>query len=195
MTSSIFRPALMLLVLLTLVTGVVYPLAITGLAQVAFASKADGSLIERAGVPVASRLIGQNFSDTKYFWSRPSATATLPYNGVASGGSNQGPLNPALVDAVKGRVEAFRAAHPDQKGLVPVDLVTTSASGLDPHESVAAALYQVERVAKARNLSVERVKALVAEHTEGRFLRIFGEPRVNVVELNLALDAMPAGAP
>lgn len=195
MTSSIFRPALMLLVLLTLVTGVVYPLAITGLAQVAFASKADGSLIERAGVPVASRLIGQNFSDTKYFWSRPSATATLPYNGVASGGSNQGPLNPALVDAVKGRVEALRAAHPDQKGLVPVDLVTTSASGLDPHESVAAALYQVERVAKARNLSVERVKALVAEHTEGRFLRIFGEPRVNVVELNLALDAMPAGAP
>lgn len=195
MISSIFRPALMLFILLTLLTGILYPLAITGIAQVAFAGAADGSLIERNGVPVASRLIGQSFSDTKYFWSRPSATATLPYNGIASGGSNQGPLNPALVDAVKGRVEALRAAHPDQKGLVPVDLVTTSASGLDPHESVAAALYQVGRVAKARNLPVERVKALVAEHTEGRFLRIFGEPRVNVVELNLALDAMPASAP
>jgi potassium-transporting ATPase KdpC subunit len=195
MTSSIFRPALMLLVLFTLVTGVLYPLAITGLAQVAFATRADGSIIERNGVPVASRLIGQNFSDTKYFWSRPSATATLPYNGVASGGSNQGPLNPALVDAVKERVAALRAAHPDHKGTVPVDLVTTSASGLDPHESVAAALYQVERVAKARNLPVERVKALVAEQAEGRFLGIFGEPRVNVVELNLALDAVTAAAP
>lgn len=195
MTSSIFRPALMLLVLFTLVTGILYPLAITGLAQAVFAVKAGGSIIERNGVPVASRLIGQNFSDTKYFWSRPSATAPTPYNGAASGGSNQGPLNPALVDAVKGRVAALRAAHPDQKGLVPVDLVTTSASGLDPHESVAAALYQVERVAKARNLPVERVKALVAEHTEGRFLRVFGEPRVNVVELNLALDAVAAAAP
>jgi K+-transporting ATPase ATPase C chain len=185
----------MLLVLLTLVTGILYPLAITGIAQAVFAGKADGSIIERNGVPVASRLIGQSFSDTKYFWSRPSATAPMPYNGAASGGSNQGPLNPALVDAVKGRVAALRAAHPDQKGPVPVDLVTTSASGLDPHESVAAALYQVERVARARSVPVERVKALVAEHTEGRFLRIFGEPRVNVVELNLALDAMPAAAP
>lgn len=195
MTSSIFRPALMLLVLFTLLTGILYPLAITGLAQVAFAGSANGSLIERNGLPVASQLIGQNFSDTKYFWSRPSATATLPYNGVASGGSNQGPLNPALLDAVKGRVEAIRAAHPDQKGLVPVDLVTTSASGLDPHESVAAALYQVGRVAKARNLPVERVKALVAEHAKGRFLGVFGEPRVNVVELNLALDAVAPSAP
>src|SRR5690349_3226823 len=130
MTSSIFRPALVLLVLLTLLTGVLYPLTITGIAQLAFAGPANGSLIEPDGAPVASRLIGQSFSDTKYFWSRPSATATLPYNGVASGGSNQGPLNPALIDAVKGRVEVLRAAHPDQKGLVPVDLVTTSASGL-----------------------------------------------------------------
>jgi potassium-transporting ATPase KdpC subunit len=193
--TSVFRPAIVMLVLFTVVTGILYPLAITGIAQVAFGTKADGSIIERNGMPVASRLIGQNFSDTKYFWSRPSATATLPYNGVASGGANQGPLNPALVDAVKGRIEAIRAAHPDQTGLVPVDLVTTSASGLDPHESVAAALYQAGRVAKARNLPVERVKALVAEHTEGPFLGVFGAPHVNVVELNLALDAMPAAAP
>lgn len=193
MTSSIFRPALTLLVLLTLVTGVLYPLAITGIAQVAFAEAANGSIIERNGVPVASRLIGQSFSDSKYFWSRPSATATLPYNGGASGGANQGPLNPTLLDAVRGRVEAMRAAHPDQKGPVPVDLVTASASGLDPHESAAAALYQVERVAKARNLPVEKVRALVKQHMQGRFLNIFGEPRVNVVELNLALDAITAG--
>ena len=194
MTDSVFRPALVLLLLFTLVTGVAYPLAITAIANVAFGAQAQGSIIVRDGKPVASRLIGQGFSDAKYFWSRPSATATMPYNGVASGGSNQGPLNPALVEAVKGRVAALRAAHPDQKGPVPVDLVTASASGLDPHESVAAALYQVERVAKARDLPVERVRALVAEHAEGRFLRIFGEPRVNVVELNLALDAMGGGA-
>ncbi len=196
MTSSIFRPALMLLVLLTLVTGILYPFAITGLAQLALRRrKADGSIIERNGVPVASRLIGQNFSDTKYFWSRPSATATLPYNGVASRWLESGAAESGTGGCGEGQGGALRAAHPDQKGLVPVDLVTASTSGLDPHESVAAALYQVERVAKARNLSVERVKALVAEHTEGRFLRIFGEPRVNVVELNLALDAMAAGAP
>jgi K+-transporting ATPase ATPase C chain len=195
MNYSMIRPALVLLVLFTLVTGIVYPLAITGIAQLAFAERANGSIIERNGVPVASRLIGQSFSDMKYFWSRPSATATVPYNGAASGGANQGPLNPALVDAVKGRVEAMRAAHPDQQGPVPVDLVTASASGLDPHESVAAALYQVERVAKARNLPVEKVKALLARHTKGRFLGVFGEPRVNVVELNLALDAMAAGTP
>jgi len=194
MTDSVFRPALVLLLLFTLVTGVAYPLAITAIANVAFGAQAQGSIIVRDGKPVASRLIGQGFSDAKYFWSRPSATATMPYNGVASGGSNQGPLDPALVEAVRGRVAALRAAHPDQKGPVPVDLVTASASGLDPHESVAAALYQVERVAKARDLPVERVRALVAEHAEGRFLRIFGEPRVNVVELNLALDAMGGGA-
>jgi K+-transporting ATPase ATPase C chain len=195
MNGSVVRPAIVLFVLFTLLTGILYPLAIAGIAEVAFSGRAGGSIIERNGVPVASRLIGQSFSDGKYFWGRPSATATSPYNGLASGGSNLGPLNPALVDAVKGRVAALRAAQPDQKGAVPVDLVTASASGLDPHESVAAALYQVERVAKARNLPVERVRALVAEHAEGRFLRIFGEPRVNVVELNLALDAMAAGAP
>jgi K+-transporting ATPase ATPase C chain len=195
MNVSIFRPALVLLTLLTLLTGVAYPLAITGISQVAFANRAGGSLIERNGKAVASRLIGQSFVDVKYFWSRPSATTPVPYNGVASGGSNQGPLNPALADAVKGRVEALRLAHPDQRGPVPVDLVTASASGLDPDISVAGALYQVERVATARHLPVERVKRLVAEHSRGRVLRIFGEPRVNVVELNLALDAMAAGAP
>lgn len=194
MSESVVRPAVVFLVLFTLVTGVAYPLAVTGVAQVAFGSRADGSVIERDGKAVASRLIGQNFTDAKYFWSRPSATATMPYNGVASGGSNLGPLNPALVEAVKSRVGALRAAHPEQKGAVPVDLVTASASGLDPHESVAAALFQVGRVAKARALPVERVRALVAEHAEGPFLRIFGEPRVNVVELNLALDAMAGGA-
>src|SRR5690242_467982 len=136
MSESVFRPAVVLLVLFTLVMGIAYPLAITGVAQVAFGSRADGSLIERDGKAVASRLIGQNFTDARYFWSRPSATATAPYNGVASGGSNLGPLNPALVEVVKGRVEALRAAHPEQKGAVPVDLVTASASGLDPEESV-----------------------------------------------------------
>jgi potassium-transporting ATPase KdpC subunit len=192
--TSVFRPALVLLILLTLLTGIVYPLAITGIAQVVFGARADGSLIERNGKPVASRLIGQNFSDAKYFWGRPSATSPMPYNGLASSPSNQGPLNPALADAVKGRVEALRAAHPDQRGPVPVDLVTASGSGLDPEMSIAAALYQVERVAKARKLPVDRVKALVAEHSKGRALGFFGEPRVNVVELNLALDAMASGA-
>lgn len=193
MTTSEWRPAIVLLLALTVVTGIVYPLAITGVASVAFADAAGGSIIEVDGKPVASRLIGQNFADPKYFWSRPSATATSPYNATASGGSNQGPLNPALTDAVKGRVEALRAAHPDQKGTVPVDLVTTSASGLDPHLSVAGIQYQIERVAHARDLPVEKVKALVAAHSESRAVGIFGEPRVNVVELNLALDAMTAG--
>ncbi len=163
------------------------------MAGVAFGDAVGGSLIEVDGKPVASRLIGQNFSDPKYFWSRPSATAPMPYNGAASGGSNQGPLNPALTDAVKSRIEALRAAYPAQTGAVPVDLVTASASGLDPHLSVAGIQYQIERVAAARHLPVERVQALVAAHAEDRALGIFGEPRVNVVELNLALDAMSAG--
>jgi potassium-transporting ATPase KdpC subunit len=195
MNVSVIRPAIVLLALLTLVTGILYPLAITGIAQIAFGDRAGGSLIERDGKPVASRLIGQSFSDVKHFWSRPSATAPMAYNAAASGGSNLGPLNPALTDSVKGRIEALRKAHPGQHdSLVPVDLVTASASGLDPDISVAAALYQVERVAKARDLPVERVKALVEQQSRGRVLRIFGEPRVNVVELNLALDAMAAGA-
>ena len=195
MTSSQFRPAIVMLGIMTLVTGILYPLAITGVAQVAFPGRANGSLIERGGTPVASRLIGQGFTDPQYFWSRPSATGPAPYNAAASSGSNLGPLNPALIEAVKGRVEALRAAHPDQHGPVPVDLVTASGSGLDPHVSVAGILYQVERVALARKLPVERVRALVAEHSEGRFLGVFGEPIVNVVELNLALDAMAPRAP
>jgi K+-transporting ATPase ATPase C chain len=188
-----WRPAIVLLLAMTMVTGVLYPLAITGVANVAFADAAGGSLIEVDGKPVASRLIGQSFADPKYFWSRPSATAPTPYNAAASGGSNQGPLNPALMDAVKSRVEAMRAAHPDQAGRVPVDLVTASASGLDPHVSVAGVQYQIERVARARGLRAEKVRALVAAHSEGRAVGLFGEPRVNVVELNLALDAMAAG--
>jgi K+-transporting ATPase ATPase C chain len=195
MASSQVRPAVTLFVILTLVTGILYPLAITGIAQVAFANSADGSIIEKGGTPVASRLIGQSFSDPKYFWSRPSATGPGPYNAAASSGSNQGPLNPALVDAVNGRIEALRKADPSQTGPVPVDLVTASASGLDPHLSVAGIGYQVGRVARSRNLPVERVKELVAAHSKGRFMGVFGEPHVNVVELNLALDAMPAGAP
>jgi K+-transporting ATPase ATPase C chain len=194
MNVSAIRPALVLLALLTLVTGILYPLAITGIAQVAFADRANGSVIERDGKSVASRLIGQSFTDMKYFWSRPSATAPMAYNAAASGGSNQGPLNPALVAAVKRRIEALRQAHPEQRGAVPVDLVTASASGLDPDISVAAALYQVERVAKARDLPAERVKALVAKQSQARVLGLFGEPRVNVVELNLALDATAADA-
>lgn len=193
MTTSIWRPAIVLLLAMTALTGVLYPLAITGIAGALFGDATGGSIVEIGGKPVASRLIGQSFSDPKYFWSRPSATATTPYNSEASGGSNQGPLNPALLDAVKGRVEAMRAAHPLQKGPVPIDLVTASASGLDPHISVAAARYQIERVARTRNLPVEKVEALVATHSENRVLGIFGEPRINVVELNLALDAMAAG--
>jgi potassium-transporting ATPase KdpC subunit len=195
MASSQLRPAVTLFVVMTLVTGILYPLAITGIAQVAFANSADGSIIEKGGTPVASRLIGQSFSDPKYFWSRPSATGPGPYNAAASSGSNQGPLNPALVDAVNGRIEALRKADPSQTGPVPVDLVTASASGLDPHLSVAGIEYQVGRVARSRNLPVERVRELVAAHSKGRFMGVFGEPHVNVVELNLALDAMPAGAP
>ena len=193
MNTSEWRPAIVLLLAMTVVTGVLYPLAITGVANVAFADAAGGSLIEIDGKPVASRLIGQSFTDPKYFWSRPSATAPSAYNAAASSGSNQGPLNPALTDAVKSRVEAMRAAHPDQAGRVPVDLVTASASGLDPHVSVAGAQYQIERVARVRGLPVEKVRELVAAHSEGRAVGLFGEPRVNVVELNLALDAMAGG--
>jgi K+-transporting ATPase ATPase C chain len=158
---------------------------------VLFPSQAAGSLIVRDGKPVGSLLIGQNFSEPKYFWGRLSATAPQPYNGTASGGSNLGPLNPALIDAVKGRLDALKAADPDNAQPVPVDLVTASASGLDPDISPAAAQYQVKRVAQARGLPVERVAAMVAEHTQGRQWGLFGEPRVNVLELNLALDAAP----
>lgn len=185
---TLIRPALSLFVLLTLITGVVYPLAVTGVAKLAFAEQAAGSLIVRDGKPVGSSLIGQNFQDPKYFWGRPSATSPMPYNGGGSGGSNQGPLNPALVDAVKGRVDALKAADPGNTSPVPVDLVTASASGLDPHISVAAAQYQAARVARVRGLAPDIVQALIAGRTEGRLLGVLGEARVNVLELNLELD-------
>ena len=183
------RPALSLFVLLTVVTGIVYPLAVTGIAKVGFPEAANGSLIVKDGKPVGSRLIGQNFSDPKYFWGRPSATSPQPYNASASGGSNQGPLNPALTEAVKGRIEALKAGDPENTGTIPTDLVTASASGLDPQISPAAADYQIERVAKARQIDPTKVKAMVEKNTEGRQWGVFGEPRVNVLELNIALDS------
>lgn len=188
--NNIIRPVLVLSVALTLVTGVAYPLVVTGAAQALFPRQAAGSLIEVNGKPVGSALIGQNFSDPKYFWGRPSATGPMPYNASASSGSNQGPLNPALVDAVKGRVEALRAADPGNTSPVPVDLVTASASGLDPHISPAAARYQAARVARLRGLPVEKVQALVEQHTQAPLLGVLGEPRVNVLRLNLALQAV-----
>jgi len=183
------RPALVILALMTLLTGVVYPLVVTGIAQIVFPRQANGSLIVKDGKVVGSALIGQPFDDPKYFWSRPSATSPFPDNAGASTGSNLSPTNPDLVKAVQGRVDALRAADPGNTAPVPVDLVTASGSGLDPHISPAAALYQVERVAKARKLAPETVRELVARHTEGRFLGFLGEPRVNVLALNLALDA------
>lgn len=183
-----FVTAAVLFALLSALTGLVYPGAVTVLAQLALAGPANGSLIDRAGQPAGSTLIGQPFSDPRYFWSRPSSTAPQPYNGLASGGSNLGPTNPALVDAVRERVAALRAADPEQKAPVPLDLVTASASGLDPHISPAAAEYQAARVARARGLDVAAVRKLVADHTEGRDLGVLGEPRVNVLRLNLALD-------
>jgi K+-transporting ATPase ATPase C chain len=184
------RVAFIMLVVMTILTGLVYPVIVTGIAQGVFSSKASGSLIERDGKAIGSELIGQPFGDPKYFWSRPSATSPYPYNASASGGSNQGPLNPALAEAVEGRIKALHEADPDNKAPVPVDLVTASASGLDPHISPAAADYQVGRVAKARGLAPEKVRALVAEQTEERQLGFLGEPRVNVLKLNLALDAL-----
>ncbi len=178
-----------MLIVMTVITGVVYPLVVTGIAQVAFPHPANGSLIEKDGKILGSELIGQPFSDPKYFWSRPSATSPQPYNGASSSGSNQGPTNPALKDAVEGRVKALRDAGGDKSQPVPVDLVTASGSGLDPDISPAAAEYQVARVAKVRNMPEEKVGELVRQHTQGRQLGILGEPRVNVLELNLALDA------
>ena len=184
------RPAVVLFLLLTALTGFIYPLVVTGLAQLLFPQQAAGSLVMRNGRALGSRLIGQSFSAPGYFWGRPSATTPQPYNGTASGGSNLGPLNPALLDAVKPRIAALRAADPGNEAPVPVDLVTASGSGLDPEISVAAADYQAARIARARGLAPERVRALIAQHSEGRLLGVLGEPRVNVLELNLALDAL-----
>jgi K+-transporting ATPase ATPase C chain len=183
------RPAIIGFLLLTLLTGVAYPLLVTVISQATMSSKANGSLIVKDGKPVGSSLIGQSFSDPKYFWGRPSATGPVPNNAGASSGSNLGPTNPALMDAVKARVQALRDTDPSNTQAVPVDLVTASASGLDPHISPAAAQYQLARVARIRNLNPDAVHKLVAEHTEGRQFGILGEPRVNVLELNLALDA------
>ncbi|MBT9522896.1 MAG: potassium-transporting ATPase subunit KdpC [Dechloromonas sp.] len=187
---TLLRPAVSLFVLLTAITGIVYPLAVTGVAKVVFPDAANGSLIVKDGKAVGSRLIGQNFTDPKYFWGRPSATGPMPYNASASSGSNQGPLNPALVDAVKGRIDALKAADPDNKLPIPADLVNASASGLDPHISPEAAAYQVARVASQRHLPPADLNALVSQHTEGRQWGVFGEPRVNVLQLNIALDSL-----
>jgi K+-transporting ATPase ATPase C chain len=184
-----FLPALRMLVVVSVLTGVAYPLLVTGVAQLAFPGPANGSLIVVDGKAKGSTLIGQPFDDPKYFWSRPSATSPQPYNASASAASNQGARNPTLADSVTARIKALRDADPGNTAAVPVDLVTASGSGLDPHISVAAAAYQAPRVARARGLSLDKVMALMDEHTEGRTLAIIGEPRVNVVELNLALDA------
>ena len=186
---TLLRPAISLFVLLTAVTGLAYPLLVTGAARLAFPEQAAGSLLRHAeGKPVGSSLIGQSFSEPRYFWGRPSATAPFAYNGGSSTGSNQGPLNPALANAVKARVEALKAADPGNTAPVPVDLVTASGSGLDPHISPAAALYQVGRVARARGIEPAALQALIERNTEGRTLGVLGEARVNVLALNLDLD-------
>ena len=189
---TLIRPAVTLFVLLSVITGLIYPLLVMGIGQALFPQQAAGSLIERDGKLIGSRLIGQNFADPQYFWGRPSATAPQPYNAAASSGSNLGPLNPVLKDAVESRVKALRTADPGNTQPVPIDLVTASASGLDPHISPAAADYQIARVARARGLAPQAVRNLVVQHTEARQWGVFGEPRVNVLELNLALDALPA---
>ncbi len=190
MFARLIRPAISLLALMTVLLGIVYPLVITGVAKVAFPRQADGSLIYKEGRLVGSTLIGQSFSDPKYFWGRPSATTPQPYNALASSGSNLGPLNPALLDAVKANAKALHEADPDNRKPVPVDLVSASASGLDPEISPAAAHYQAARVARARNLPLVQVEALVREHEQGRWLGFIGERRINVLELNLALDRL-----
>jgi K+-transporting ATPase ATPase C chain len=188
--SPVLRPALVLFLVLSLLTGLLYPLLVTGVALSVFPHQANGSLIQRDGQAVGSELIGQPFSQPGHFWSRPSATSPMAYNGGASGGSNLGPSHPALAEAVQARIAALRAADPGNTAPVPVDLVTASASGLDPHISLAAARYQVQRVARVRGLTPEQVNALVDRHTEGAWLGFMGEARVNVLALNLALGAL-----
>jgi K+-transporting ATPase ATPase C chain len=184
----LIRPAVSLLALMTVLLGIVYPLVITGVAKVAFSRQAGGSLIYQNGKLIGSTLIGQSFSDPKYFWGRPSATSPQPYNGLASSGSNLGPLNPALLDGVKANVKALHDADPDNRLPIPVDLVSASASGLDPQISPAAAHYQAARVARARNLPLEQVESVIRAHERGRLLGFIGESRINVLEANLALD-------
>ena len=193
MNSSIqntLRPALVLFFLLSIVTGLAYPYLTTGIGQALFPAQANGSLISVNGKPVGSALIGQQFSDPGHFWGRLSATSPMPYNAAKSGGSNLGPLNPALLDAVKGRIDALKAADPDNKQPIPVDLVTASGSGLDPDISAAAAFYQVARVAKVRKLDPEQLRLLVGRQVQHPILGLIGETSVNVLQLNLALDSM-----
>ncbi|KVQ66089.1 potassium-transporting ATPase subunit KdpC [Burkholderia territorii] len=189
---SLIRPLVVIFVVLTVVTGLAYPAVMTVFGQAVFPSQANGSLLEKDGKAVGSALIGQSFDAPKYFWGRLSATSPMPYNATGSGGSNLGPLNPSLADQVKARIAALRDAGTDMSKPVPVDLVTASASGLDPETTPAAAAYQVERVAKARNLTAGAVAQLVAANTTGRQFGVLGEPRVNVLKLNLALDAAQA---
>ena len=189
---NLIRPTLVMLALMTLVTGFAYPILVTVIGQTFMADQANGSLIVRDGKPIGSSLIGQSFASPKYFWSRPSATSPMPNNAASSSGSNLGPTNPALKGAVAGRVEALQKADPANKQAISIDLVTTSASGLDPEISEAAARYQVERVATARGIASAQVAALVNTHREGALLGFIGEPRVNVLRLNLALDALAA---
>jgi potassium-transporting ATPase KdpC subunit len=190
MLMRLTRPAVSLLIVMTIVLGLLYPLLVTGVAKIAFRSEADGSLVYRDGKLVGSTLIGQSFSDPAHFWGRPSATTPQPYNALGSTGSNLGPLNPALVKQVDDNVKALRTADPGNHRPVPVDLVTASASGLDPHITPAAAYYQAARVARARSLPVAQVTALIASHEENALLGVLGERRVNVLELNLALDRL-----
>ena len=185
---KIIRVAALQLVVFTILTGILYPVAVTVVAQVAFRHAANGSIIERDGKKLGSELIGQPFDDPKYFWSRPSATGPSPKNAMSSSGANQGPTNPALIDAVKGRIEKLHAADPENQAPIPVDLVTASGSGLDPHISPAAAAYQLPRVARVRSLSEDKVRELVRQHTQSAMLGFLGQPRVNVLMLNLALD-------
>jgi potassium-transporting ATPase KdpC subunit len=182
------KPAILTFLILTVITGIFYPLFITGISLLFFHDRANGSLIYRNGKPIGSSLIGQSFDNPKYFWPRPSATSPSPFNAASSSGSNLGPSNPALAETIKNRVKAYKAADPNNTNPIPVDLVTSSASGLDPHISLAGAYYQAPRVARLRNLPLDTVRAVIRQHTNKRFLSVLGEPVVNVLELNLALD-------
>lgn len=187
---KLIRPVLMLFILISIVTGLLYPLAVTGIAQIVFPEQASGSLLKREDEIIGSDLIGQNFSGLNYFWGRPSATSPNPYNAANSGGSNLGPTNPALIEAVSDRIKHLRVHHPGKEEKIPTDLVTTSASGLDPHISPVAAYYQLERVAAARNIDAAIIKSLIDQLIEGPQLGVLGDPRINVLRLNLALDAL-----